>query len=92
MLSESGADLKDAENFIGFARSVRGSKVAVLFKQAEEGGAIKVSLRGKNGIDVNKIASKFGGGGHAAAAGFSIKARDRASAEKKVIAEISKYT
>ncbi|HOX09080.1 MAG TPA: bifunctional oligoribonuclease/PAP phosphatase NrnA [Candidatus Omnitrophota bacterium] len=92
MLSESGADLKDAENFIGFARSVRGSKVAVLFKQAKHGGPIKVSLRGKDGIDVNKIASKFGGGGHAAAAGFSIKARDRASAEKKVISEISKYT
>ena len=92
MLSESGADLKDAENFIGFARSVRGCKVAALLKETGKDGIIKVSLRGKDGIDVNKIASRFGGGGHAAAAGFSIKGYGRAAAEKKVIAEISKYT
>ncbi|MFA5335809.1 MAG: bifunctional oligoribonuclease/PAP phosphatase NrnA [Candidatus Omnitrophota bacterium] len=92
MLSESGADLKDAENFIGFARSVRGCKVAALLKETGKDGIIKVSLRGKDGIDVNKIASRFGGGGHAAAAGFSIKGYGREAAEKKVIAEISKYT
>jgi phosphoesterase RecJ-like protein len=92
MLSESGADLKDAENFIGFARSVKGCKVAVLFKETDNDGIIKVSLRGKDGIDVNSIASRFGGGGHAAAAGFGIKGYGRAAAEKKVISEILKYT
>ncbi|MFA5339603.1 MAG: bifunctional oligoribonuclease/PAP phosphatase NrnA [Candidatus Omnitrophota bacterium] len=90
MLKKSGAELKDAENFIGFPRAVRGSKVALLFKETEEEGLIKVSIRGKDGVDVNKIAMKFGGGGHVAAAGFSIRASHR-EAEKRVLAEISKH-
>ncbi len=90
MMKKSGAEMKDAENFIGFPRSVRGSKVALLFKETEEKGLIKVSLRGKDGIDVNKIAMKFGGGGHVAAAGFSIRASCR-EAEKKVLAEVSRH-
>lgn len=89
MMGRTGAQLKDAENFIGFARAVRGSKVALLFKESEEKGLIKVSLRGKNGVDVNKIACKFGGGGHVAAAGFSIRA-PRQVAERRVLAEVSK--
>jgi len=90
MLKKTGAELKDAENFIGFPRAVRGSKVAALFKETDEKGLIKVSLRGKNGVDVNKIAGRFGGGGHLAAAGFGIKTSCK-EAERKVIAEISKY-
>lgn len=90
MMSKTGARLKDAENFIGFARAVRGSKVALLFKESEEKGLVKVSIRGKNGVDVNKIACKFGGGGHVAAAGFSIKA-SRREAERRVLAEVSKH-
>ncbi len=38
------------------------------------GGEYKFSLRSKNtGLDVSKIASNYGGGGHKNAAGFSIK-------------------
>ena len=90
MKNGTGAELKDAENFIGFPRAVRGSKVALLFKESEEKGLIKVSLRGKDGVDVNKIAMKFGGGGHVAAAGFSIRAASR-EAERRVLAEVSKH-
>lgn len=90
MLKRTGAPLKDAENFIGFPRAVRGSKVALLFKETGKKGMIKVSIRGKEGIDVNRIAAKFGGGGHVAAAGFTIMG-SHAAAEKKVISEITKY-
>lgn len=38
---------------------------------------IEVSLRSNGGLDVSKIASKFGGGGHHNAAGFSISASSR---------------
>ena len=86
MMKKSGAEIKDAENFIGFPRAIRGSKIALLFRETEEKGLIKVSLRGKDGIDVNKIAMKFGGGGHVAAAGFSIRAAHK-EAEKRVLAE-----
>lgn len=51
--------------------SFEGVKVALLLR--EEGGLIKGSLRtNSDHIDVAKIASQFGGGGHKKAAGFSI--------------------
>lgn len=90
MMGKTGAQLKDAENFIGFARAIRGSKVALLFKESDKKGLIKVSIRGKDGVDVNNIARKFGGGGHVAAAGCSIKA-SRREAERRVLSEVSKH-
>lgn len=42
-----------------------------LFLREETDGSIKGSMRSKNSIDVNRIASLFGGGGHIKAAGFS---------------------
>ena len=36
------------------------------------GDKVKVSLRGKGDVDVQKIAAKFGGGGHPNAAGFTV--------------------
>jgi phosphoesterase RecJ-like protein len=37
-----------------------------------EGGPIRVSLRSKGQIDVARFAERFGGGGHARAAGLKI--------------------
>ncbi len=39
----------------------------------EENGFIRVSLRAEGNFDVAKIAEKYGGGGHRAAAGFLLK-------------------
>ncbi len=39
----------------------------------EENGLIRVSLRAEGNFDVAKIAEKYGGGGHRAAAGFLLK-------------------
>jgi len=73
MLDKTGADLAKSEGLINFARSIDGVKVAVLFKEDQkEKNKINISFRSKgNGsvIDVNKIASLFGGGGHTKASG-----------------------
>jgi hypothetical protein len=37
------------------------------------------SLRSRNGFDVSEVAKQFGGGGHSAAAGFSMKGKGRLS-------------
>jgi phosphoesterase RecJ-like protein len=37
-------------------------------------GPIRVSLRSKGGVDVSKVAERFGGGGHARASGLKIAA------------------
>jgi len=51
-------------------RLVKESKVALLLKEQED-KSFKGSLRSRTKLDVQKIASLFGGGGHKAASGFS---------------------
>ena len=48
----------------------RDCEVSVFLREIEN-GKIKGSMRSKNSIDVNEIASVFGGGGHKRAAGFT---------------------
>ena len=49
---------------------IPGVEVSALIK--EEPDKISVNLRSRNKIDVSAIAQKFGGGGHARAAGFKV--------------------
>jgi phosphoesterase RecJ-like protein len=62
----------DTEKIISLLRSVAGVQVALVFKELEP-RKIKVSLRGKQGYDVNLLAQHFNGGGHAQAAGCSLE-------------------
>lgn len=55
-----------------FISSLEGVRVALLLR--EEDGIIKANMRStENDVDVSLLASKFGGGGHKKAAGFSMK-------------------
>jgi len=67
--SKSGAKSEDTEGIIEEVTSIQGLEVASLFEFSPD-GALRVSLRSKGKVDVNAIASSFGGGGHRAAAGI----------------------
>ncbi len=69
MLRASGASMEESEGIVGALRALGGVQVALLFK--EEADGIRVSLRGRPGVRAHVIAETFGGGGHAAAAGFT---------------------
>lgn len=56
---------------IGNALSQKSKTFAVIWRYKK--GGLEVSLRSTGRIDVSKIAEKYGGGGHRAAAGFIIK-------------------
>ncbi|HUP38194.1 MAG TPA: bifunctional oligoribonuclease/PAP phosphatase NrnA [Candidatus Limnocylindria bacterium] len=60
-----------AEDLVTYPRSIAGVKVAVLLR-AEADGRVKASLRGKGDVPVNRIAHRFGGGGHENAAGCTL--------------------
>ncbi len=62
---------EDYEGLIDHARSLDGSRVAILFRETSP-TETKVSLRSTGPIDVNRIARQFGGGGHVKAAGATI--------------------
>ena len=55
---------------IDSVRLVKESNIALLLKEQSD-KSFKGSLRSRNDIDVQLIASEFGGGGHKAASGFS---------------------
>ncbi len=80
MLADTGTQPEDADGLINYARRIRDVKVAALIHELENGSSHKggrkrfhVSLRSDGSVDVARIASGFGGGGHAGAAGFSVE-------------------
>ncbi|PCJ19871.1 MAG: hypothetical protein COB02_06720 [Candidatus Cloacimonadota bacterium] len=61
----------DTEEFVNKLTEVSGIEISLFFKEASE-SSTKISLRARGNADVNQIASVFGGGGHAKAAGAKI--------------------
>ncbi len=61
-----------------------GVRMALLFREMED-GRIKVSLRSKGDLDVHRLASRFGGGGHRNASGI-VRAGQLAAVEEEVVA------
>lgn len=70
MLEQHRADIDDSEGAIDLLRNIKGVELAAFLKEKDD--IIKVSLRAKSYGTVNEIAMKFGGGGHAKAAGCSM--------------------
>ena len=73
MLGETGINPIDIQEFADIPISIDGVVVGVLFREMTEPNWIKVSLRSRNGFDVNNVVKKFGGGGHKYAAGCEIQ-------------------
>lgn len=70
MLRAEEACLEDSEGTIDMLRNIRGVELAAFLKEQED--SVKVSLRAKTYGDVSSISMKFGGGGHAKAAGCTL--------------------
>ncbi|KMZ40465.1 MULTISPECIES: bifunctional oligoribonuclease/PAP phosphatase NrnA [Bacillales] len=70
--AEVGAEREDAGGLVNYCRNIEGVEVGVSFVEAEA-GVVKVSMRARDRVDVAVIAKQLGGGGHAKAAGCTIK-------------------
>ena len=69
---EIGVDEDDMNDISSFLRSIEGVKMSALLRQSDE-THIKVSVRAVPGYSAAVICEQFGGGGHAGAAGCSVK-------------------
>ncbi|AJC74555.1 phosphoesterase [Pseudothermotoga hypogea DSM 11164 = NBRC 106472] len=67
-----GCNEDDSSGFVSELRSMKDIEVAILFTEFPK-GEVHVSFRSKQWLNVSKIASALGGGGHARAAGCSYK-------------------
>lgn len=87
--ARTGAETSDSEGLIDHIRAIAPVVVACVFEEIEP-ELTRISLRSKSEhVNVNDIASQFGGGGHSAAAGARISGRPL-SVQRKVIAAIKK--
>jgi phosphoesterase RecJ-like protein len=83
-LERHGVDPDDLDGVVEHARSVKGVRLALLFREMS-GGRVKVSLRSVGNVNVADLARQFGGGGHAKASGVAI-AGTLAEVQEKVLA------
>ena len=60
--------IQETEGLIDLVRRAKEADVACVLKETDTG--VRVSLRSVGTIDVSEVATRFGGGGHAFAAGF----------------------
>ncbi len=71
MFVETGAATNDTEGLVNYPLSVDGVELCAFFR--EEGpGEYRVRLRSQGDLNVGRIASGFGGGGHRNAAGATL--------------------
>lgn len=82
-LKAHGIGMDATEGLIDLVRTDGASDVAAVLKEQPEGG-FKVSLRSKGATNVAEIAGRFGGGGHALAAGFTSE-RDSAATVDAIV-------
>lgn len=69
-----GCRPEDTEGLIDLLRSIRGVWLAAYLEESADDPRVRISLRSKvPSISVAALASRFGGGGHAMAAGVRIK-------------------
>ena len=73
--TRTGASTEESEGLIDHIRAIEGVVVAIVFEEIEP-EFTRISLRSKEDrVNVNEVASLFGGGGHKAAAGARIAGR-----------------
>lgn len=71
-LAEAGIHPGETDDLIDVIRTAREADVAAVIKQQRD-GRFKVSVRSRGSHDVEAVASRFGGGGHRLAAGYTSK-------------------
>lgn len=66
-----GAIVGDHEGLVDIGRNIEGVEVSIFVREDD---GFRISFRSNGNVNVNKIATKFGGGGHTMAAGAKINA------------------
>ena len=88
-LERYGVKSEDLDGIVEQPRSIAGTRLALLFRDLGY-GKVKVSFRSTGDVNVNALARRFGGGGHAKASGAMV-AGTLESARAEVLAAARAY-
>jgi phosphoesterase RecJ-like protein len=89
---ETRAGVPDTENLINIPLQIRTVEVSLLFTEPLDAGPVRVSLRSKGQVDVAQFAERFGGGGHARAAGLKVDGQFGDVLDQVVTAMVQRLT
>ncbi len=87
MMNSVGATAGDTEGLTDYPRSIAGVSASALLREREP-GRYKVSLRSRGALDVEKVARKYGGGGHKNAAGCELLG-DVEEARQRIVTDLT---
>ncbi|HLF94970.1 MAG TPA: bifunctional oligoribonuclease/PAP phosphatase NrnA [Planctomycetota bacterium] len=90
LIRKTGYVPGDTQEYIDAVKSLKGVKVAVLLRETEEPGNVKVSWRTDPGVDGIALASKWGGGGHPRASGATFRGTIE-QAERTIVKETIRF-
>ncbi len=90
MLEKTRVNPIDTQEFADIPVSIDGVAVGVLLREMTKPNWVKVSMRSRNGLNVNVIAEKFGGGGHKYASGCEIQCNGIEEAQNLILGELEK--
>ena len=72
MMKSAGASEDDVDDIASLPGAVEGVRAGITIRELTSPQDCKVSVRTEPSVDANAICKRFGGGGHAMAAGFTI--------------------
>ncbi len=87
-MEQFGVTSRELDGIVSQLRYITGVKAAIFLYQLEE-ESFKVSMRANEGVDVSRVASVFGGGGHVKAAGVTMQGSSEEIIDR-LIAETAK--
>ena len=85
----AGIDDAGAAGIVTMPSSIDGVEVGIYIREREK-GSYKVSLRSPRTVDVSKVATAMGGGGHVRASGYSVSGKNLHEMLEDVLIEIRK--
>lgn len=71
-INGGGVAMSECDGLVDVVRRVGGAEISLFLKEVATGW-VRGNLRAKTDIDISQVARDMGGGGHAAAAGFSVQ-------------------
>ena len=87
VFAATGSSPEDTEGMVDYTRAIDGVDIGALIEEQADG--VKASLRAKDPVyRLDVVAGRFGGGGHACAAGLTVKGETLATFYPKLVAAL----
>tara|TARA_B100001142_G_scaffold60280_1_gene59293 strand:+ start:165 stop:1169 length:1005 start_codon:yes stop_codon:yes gene_type:complete len=83
-LKKINSNIEEVDGFTEFLRSIENVEVSFLMTEQLD-GSYRISFRSKGKYSINDVAGKFGGGGHAFAAGSKVSNSNVIEIEEKIV-------